>query len=65
MTNDKTVRSGIRWMSIGGVVLILLGIVLAGGDQGAGVIIGFLGIAILIMAVYIAYDIGKSERTKA
>lgn len=63
--SDKTVNSKLRWMSVGGCILILLGIIVTGGNQGAGIIIGFLGIAILIMSGYIAYDIGKSERTKA
>ena len=61
---DKTVMSKLRWMSVGGGILILFGIIVTGGNQGAGVIIGFLGIAILIMAGYIGYDIGKSERAK-
>ena len=62
--SDKSMTSKLRWMSVGGCILILLGIIVTGGNQGAGVIIGFLGIAILVMAVYIGYDIGKSERTK-
>ncbi len=52
-------------MSVGGGALILLGILVTGGNQGAGIIIGLLGIAILMMAGYIGYDIGKSERTMA
>jgi hypothetical protein len=62
---DKTMTSKLRWMSVGGCLLILLGILVTVGNQGAGVIIGLLGIATLMMATYIGYDIGKSEKTKA
>lgn len=65
IADSKSVMHNLRWMSIGGVVLILLGLIVTGGNQAAGLIIGLLGIAILIGVGYVSYDLGKSGAPKA
>ncbi len=42
-----------------------MGILIAAGDEGAGIIIGLVGLAILLCVGYVAYDLGRSERSQA
>jgi len=49
-------------MSVGGGVLIFLGIIVTAGNQAAGIIIALTGLAVLLSVGYVAYDMGKSEK---
>jgi len=55
----------LRLMSVGGALLILLGIIVTAANQAAGIIIGLTGLAALISVGYISYDMGKSEKVAA
>jgi len=61
-SSGKTTMTKLRWMSVGGGVLILFGIITTGGNQAAGIIIALTGLAVLLSVGYVAYDMGKSEK---
>ncbi|MGP8125628.1 MAG: hypothetical protein ACLQEQ_07170 [Nitrososphaerales archaeon] len=63
MPSSKATMTKLRWMSVGGGVLILLGLIATGANQAAGIIIALLGLAVLLSVGYVAYDIGKSEKS--
>ena len=62
---SKSSMRRLRWMGTGGGVVLFLGILIATGDEGAGIIIGLAGLAILLSVGYVAYDLGRSERRQA
>ena len=64
-SSSKAAMTKLRWMSVGGGVLILLGIIATGANQAAGIIIALVGLALLLSVGYVAYDMGKSEKVAA
>jgi len=59
----KSLMRKLRWSASGGGLVLFLGLLVTVGNQAAGLVIALAGLLMLIGVAYIAYGVGKVEKT--
>jgi len=63
MSAKKSLMRKLRWYASGGGLVLFLGLLVTLGNQAAGLVIALAGLLTLAGVAYIAYGIGKTEKT--
>jgi len=63
MSAKKSLMRKLRWLASGGGLVLFFGLLVTAANQAAGFVIALAGLLTLVGVAYIAYGVGKLERT--
>jgi hypothetical protein len=63
MSAEKSLMRKLRWSASGGGLILFFGLLVSVANQAAGFVLALAGLLTLVGVAYIAYGVGKVQRT--